>query len=165
MNDSNNIRQDDSSSPSEESSPPAEHGPIKVDAPVLSAQKEESDADRELEPAAGKLAKVRVEYKHSLATRWMHWINFPLLFVMIYSGILIYWADSLHEGLNAHHVYRIGIGDGRCSDSFPGGSITTSISNINSHKDSPITSSSCCSLHSMGLLMSFTRSCQESGAT
>src|SRR5258708_25778673 len=40
----------------------------------------------------------------------MHWVNFPLLFVMIYSGILIYWADSQHEGLNAHRVYRIGIG-------------------------------------------------------
>jgi hypothetical protein len=31
----------------------------------------------------------------------MHWINFPLLVVMIYSGLLIYWADSQHEGLNA----------------------------------------------------------------
>jgi thiosulfate reductase cytochrome b subunit len=53
---------------------------------------------------------VTIEYKHALPTRWMHWINFPLLFLMIYSGILIYWADSQHEGLHAHQVYRIGIG-------------------------------------------------------
>ena len=53
---------------------------------------------------------VRINYKHSLAIRWMHWINFPLLFVMIYSGLLIYWADSQYEGLNAHRVYRVGFG-------------------------------------------------------
>ena len=32
--------------------------------------------------------------KHPLATRWMHWINFPLLALMIWSGLMIYWADS-----------------------------------------------------------------------
>jgi len=53
---------------------------------------------------------VRINYKHSLAIRWIHWINFPLLFVMIYSGLLIYWADSQHDGLNAHRVYRVGFG-------------------------------------------------------
>ncbi|MFP5246700.1 MAG: cytochrome b/b6 domain-containing protein, partial [Thermoanaerobaculia bacterium] len=40
--------------------------------------------------------------KHPLAIRWSHWINFPLLFLMIWSGILIYWA---------YPTYRIGIGD------------------------------------------------------
>jgi thiosulfate reductase cytochrome b subunit len=30
--------------------------------------------------------------KHPLAIRWFHWINFPLLAVMIWSGVLIYWA-------------------------------------------------------------------------
>ena len=34
----------------------------------------------------------RLEKKHPLAIRWFHWINFPLLAVMIWSGILIYWA-------------------------------------------------------------------------
>ncbi|HWZ01112.1 MAG TPA: hypothetical protein VNX17_08540, partial [Edaphobacter sp.] len=53
---------------------------------------------------------ITIEHKHSLAIRWMHWINFPLLAVMIYSGLLIYWADSQHEGLNAHRVYRVGFG-------------------------------------------------------
>lgn len=35
---------------------------------------------------------MRLERKHPLAIRWFHWINFPLLFLMIWSGILIYWA-------------------------------------------------------------------------
>ena len=39
----------------------------------------------------------QLEKKHSLATRWLHWINFPLLFMMIYSGILIYWANSVYK--------------------------------------------------------------------
>jgi len=39
--------------------------------------------------------------KHPLAIRWFHWINFPLLAVMVFSGLLIYWANP---------VYRIGIG-------------------------------------------------------
>jgi hypothetical protein len=40
---------------------------------------------------------IEIERKHSLAIRWMHWINFPLLFTMIWSGILIYWADSIPD--------------------------------------------------------------------
>jgi thiosulfate reductase cytochrome b subunit len=34
----------------------------------------------------------RLAKKHPLAIRWFHWINFPLLALMIWSGILIYWA-------------------------------------------------------------------------
>lgn len=33
------------------------------------------------------------QFKHSRASRWMHWINFPLLTIMIWSGLRIYWAD------------------------------------------------------------------------
>jgi len=33
--------------------------------------------------------------KHPLAIRWFHWINFPVLFLMIWSGLLIYWANSV----------------------------------------------------------------------
>lgn len=36
-----------------------------------------------------------LEKKHPLAIRWFHWINFPLLTVMIWSGLLIYWANSV----------------------------------------------------------------------
>jgi len=43
----------------------------------------------------------RLEKKHPLAIRWFHWINFPVLTVMIWSGWLIYWASD---------VYRVGLG-------------------------------------------------------
>ena len=39
----------------------------------------------------------KLEKKHSLATRWLHWINFPLLTLMIWSGILIYWANAIYK--------------------------------------------------------------------
>lgn len=38
----------------------------------------------------------QLERKHSLATRWMHWVNFPLLAMMIWSGLLIYWANPVY---------------------------------------------------------------------
>jgi thiosulfate reductase cytochrome b subunit len=41
----------------------------------------------------------RLRLKHLAATRWFHWVNFPLLGVMVWSGLLIYWA---------YDVYRIG---------------------------------------------------------
>ena len=36
----------------------------------------------------------KLRLKHLVAIRWFHWINFPLLAMMIWSGILIYWAYS-----------------------------------------------------------------------
>ena len=39
----------------------------------------------------------RLEKKHSLATRWFHWLNFPILVVMIWSGLLIYWANDIYK--------------------------------------------------------------------
>ena len=42
-----------------------------------------------------------LEQKHKLATRWFHWLNFPLLLLMIVSGMLIYWS---------YDPYRIGLG-------------------------------------------------------
>ena len=44
----------------------------------------------------------RLVRKHPLAIRWFHWVNFPLLLLMIWSGVLIYWPNA---------VYRVGIGD------------------------------------------------------
>jgi len=52
----------------------------------------------------------RLIHKHSLAIRWFHWVNFPLLTVMIWSGLLIYWANG---------VYRIGIGSWTLLEFFP----------------------------------------------
>lgn len=33
--------------------------------------------------------------KHPLAIRWFHWINFPVIMIMIWSGMLIYWANDV----------------------------------------------------------------------
>ncbi|MHA4807317.1 cytochrome b/b6 domain-containing protein [Flavitalea flava] len=44
----------------------------------------------------------RIMEKHPIAIRWFHWINFPLLTIMIWSGLLIYWAND---------VYTISIGN------------------------------------------------------
>ena len=65
--------------------------------------------------------------KHPAALRWMHWLNFPLLFLMIWSGLMIYWATSA-PGANAassanasydHQVYRVGIGSVTLFRLFP----------------------------------------------
>src|SRR6266571_7261641 len=48
--------------------------------------------------------------KHPLAIRWFHWINFPVLGIMIWSGLLIYWAND---------VYKIGFGDKTLIKFFP----------------------------------------------
>ena len=55
--------------------------------------------------------KVLAE-KHKLATRWFHWINFPILMAMIFSGLLIYWA---------YDPYRIGLGQVTLFHFFPSG--------------------------------------------
>ncbi len=52
----------------------------------------------------------RLEKKHPVAIRWFHWINFPVLFIMMWSGILIYWAND---------VYRVGIGKHTLFHFFP----------------------------------------------
>jgi thiosulfate reductase cytochrome b subunit len=53
---------------------------------------------------------VKIEPKHPTAIRWFHWINFPLLTIMIWSGMLIYWAND---------VYTIGWGDTTIFHFFP----------------------------------------------
>jgi thiosulfate reductase cytochrome b subunit len=52
----------------------------------------------------------KVVKKHPLAIRWFHWVNFPLLGVMIWSGMLIYWAND---------IYRIGWGNKTILKFFP----------------------------------------------
>lgn len=52
----------------------------------------------------------KIIQKHPLAIRWFHWINFPVLAVMIWSGLLIYWAND---------VYRLGWGDRTVLKFFP----------------------------------------------
>ena len=52
----------------------------------------------------------RLEAKHPRPIRWMHWLNVPLLFGMIWSGLLIYWSND---------VFRIGIGNWTLVRLFP----------------------------------------------
>jgi len=39
----------------------------------------------------------RLEKKHAKAIRWMHWVNIPLLRIMIWSGLLLYWANDVYD--------------------------------------------------------------------
>jgi thiosulfate reductase cytochrome b subunit len=50
--------------------------------------------------------------KHPLAIRWFHWVNFPVLACMIWSGLLIYWAND---------VYKVGAGGTVWFHFFPEG--------------------------------------------
>ncbi len=50
----------------------------------------------------------QLKLKHLVATRWFHWINFPLLFLMIWSGILIYWAYAPYH-LGPFHFFPNGV--------------------------------------------------------
>ena len=52
----------------------------------------------------------KITKKHPLAIRWFHWVNFPVLTVMIWSGLLIYWAND---------IYRLGWGDTTLLKFFP----------------------------------------------
>jgi thiosulfate reductase cytochrome b subunit len=54
----------------------------------------------------------RLEKKHLLAVRCFHWVNVPVLCAMIWSGLLVYWAND---------VYRVGFGDVTLFHFFPDG--------------------------------------------
>jgi thiosulfate reductase cytochrome b subunit len=54
----------------------------------------------------------RLERKHSRAVRWMHWVNVPLLTIMLWSGLRIYWAND---------VYAIRVGGVTFFHFFPDG--------------------------------------------
>jgi thiosulfate reductase cytochrome b subunit len=38
----------------------------------------------------------KIVKKHPLAIRWFHWVNFPAIAIMIWSGLLIYWANDVY---------------------------------------------------------------------
>ena len=76
----------------------------------------------------------KLEAKHPRAIRWFHWINFPLISIMIWSGALIYWAND---------VYRVGVGDFTLFHFFPIGSTARPESTIALPKEWRGTSCSC----------------------
>lgn len=54
----------------------------------------------------------RLDAKHPRAIRWMHWINVPMLTIMIWSGLMIYWAND---------VYKLNVGGATLFHFFPDG--------------------------------------------
>jgi thiosulfate reductase cytochrome b subunit len=70
-------------------------------------------------PVPEESVENRIEDRHPLAIRWFHWLNFPILFTMIWSGLLIYWADTQPTQVKAGQFYRIGWGDYTLVRLFP----------------------------------------------
>jgi len=56
--------------------------------------------------------RLAIKHKHPVAIRWCHWVNFPLLALMVWSGLWIYWAND---------VYRLGAGRFTLFKFFPDG--------------------------------------------
>jgi len=44
--------------------------------------------------------------KHSIWLRWVHWLNAPFLALMVWSGILIYWANDVYLGFFPEGFYQ-----------------------------------------------------------
>ncbi len=90
--------------------------PAPVEAAVAVVPVAFVEAEIVIEPVT---ASIRLEKKHPLAIRWMHWVNFPVLFTMIWSGLLIYWNDSDNAYQHPHAVYRVGVGSVTLVRLFP----------------------------------------------
>src|SRR4051812_25427228 len=45
-----------------------------------------------------------IVHKHPVAIRWFHWINFPVIACMIWSGLLIYWANDVYRISWGHRI-------------------------------------------------------------
>jgi thiosulfate reductase cytochrome b subunit len=58
------------------------------------------------------MVRLEMKAKHPLTIRWCHWINFPILALMLWSGMWIYWAND---------VYFAGWGDHKLFSFFPSG--------------------------------------------
>ena len=74
MNDPDQKQPNDKTSSAAESSPKSP-----IDQPIGPASPQPAhsfDAQRESADISAHRCAVKIEYKHSLAIRWMHWINF-----------------------------------------------------------------------------------------
>jgi len=61
------------------------------------------------------MTQIRIIEKHSRAIRWLHWIHFPILTLMIWSGILIYWANRVYLPLSDNTAEKLQI-NGRLAE-------------------------------------------------
>jgi thiosulfate reductase cytochrome b subunit len=107
----------DEAEPDEDAPTHAAEGVAAQECPALI----EAEAVAAIEETAvvAPAATIRLEKKHPLAIRWMHWVNFPVLFTMIWSGLLIYWNDSDNAYQHPHAVYRVGLGSVTLVRLFP----------------------------------------------
>lgn len=53
--------------------------------------------------------EIKITEKHSRILRWSHWINFPLLSLMIWSGLLIYWANDAYIKIPPRLAFQLSI--------------------------------------------------------
>jgi thiosulfate reductase cytochrome b subunit len=91
--------------------PTSREAQVRCGPPIDGGREKETDAGPPAEISSTPVsARICLDKKHPLAIRWMHWINFPVLFTMIWSGLLIYWNDSDNAYKHPHAVYRIGVG-------------------------------------------------------
>jgi thiosulfate reductase cytochrome b subunit len=49
---------------------------------------------------------MKIVEKHPLWLRFSHWLNFPLLTLMVWSGLWIYWANDVYPGFFPQGFYR-----------------------------------------------------------
>lgn len=52
------------------------------------------------------MEEMRIVEKHPLWVRISHWANFPLLALMVWSGLLIYWANDVYPGFFPPRFYQ-----------------------------------------------------------
>jgi thiosulfate reductase cytochrome b subunit len=50
--------------------------------------------------------EIKVSEKHPLWLRCTHWIAFPLITLMVWSGVLIYWANPVYDGFFPDWFYK-----------------------------------------------------------
>jgi thiosulfate reductase cytochrome b subunit len=53
--------------------------------------------------------RITVVRKHPLSLRWNHWVNFPLMLIMIWSGLMIYWANDAYF-IRGNWLRALGLG-------------------------------------------------------
>jgi thiosulfate reductase cytochrome b subunit len=51
----------------------------------------------------------RLAAKHPRVARWTHWLSFPLLALMAWSGLKIYWADPAYLRLPQGFYHALGL--------------------------------------------------------
>ena len=54
---------------------------------------------------------MELREKHPLAIRWFHWINFPVLTLMVWSGLMILWANNVFTLFGGFTIFGHKVGN------------------------------------------------------